>query len=361
MLDNKHKITSAQLFVFIIVVQIGIGFITLPSAIVQIAAHDGWISILLAGIISTLVLVVIMLLLKRYKDKSIFQITVLLYGKYLGGVINLSIVSYTFIAASLGVRIFTEVMKTSALKMTPPTLLTFFIMLPAIYLAWYGLKAICRFENILLFVFAVVIVFFLLIYKDFRLTFLMPVGGTGIGPISMAIIPSFFGFLGIELIAIIYPNIYDKENAMMYAIAANLFSMTFFVIVLIFLTGFYGETMLRRLEYPFFNIARSYSAPVIERVDLFFVALWFPAMGSSFLNYFFSSYYSINTLFNINKREVFLLIFYIIVALVSRIPKNLVQTNELLEMLNPVGIGLMGFLCLSYLFSFINKRGVDIK
>lgn len=361
MLDNKHKITSIQLFVFIIAVQIGIGIITLPSMLVEIAGRDAWISVVLAGIASSFVLVVIMLLLNRYKDKSIFEINSLLYGKYLGCFLNLFIAAYSFGAATLGVRIFTDVVKTSTLKLTPPIFLAFFIMIPTIYLTWYGLKAICRFANILLFIFSLVVIFFMLINKDFRLTFLLPVAGAGIGPITMAIIPSFFGFLGIELVTIIYPNITDKENAMKYALAANLFSMTFFIIVIAFTTGFYGEEMLKKLEFPLFNIARSYKAPVFERIDLFFVALWFPAMASSLRKYFFASYYSINKLFNIKKRGILLAMFYVSAVLASRIPRDLAQTNNFLELLNFIGIGFFSFLCISYLLSFVNKRGVDIK
>ncbi|WP_176431598.1 GerAB/ArcD/ProY family transporter [Anaerovirgula multivorans] len=361
MLDNKHKIKSSQLFVFIIAAQIGIGILTLPSIIVEIAGHDAWISVILAGIITSLALVIIMLLLNRYKDKSILEINKLLYGRYLGSIINLFIITYTFIAATLGTRIFTDVIKVSALKLTSPVVLTFFILIPAIYLAWYGLKAICRFANTLLVIFSLVVIFFLITHNDFRLTFLMPVADAGIGPITMAIIPSFFGFLGIELVTIIYPNITDKENAMKYALAANLFSMTFFVIVTGYSTGFFGEEMLKYMEFPLFNIARSYKAPVFERIDLFFVALWLPAMGSSILKFFFSSYYSINILFNIQKRGVLLSMVYISVVVLSRVPKDVVQTNQFLEVLNFIGIGFISFLCICYLLSFVNKRGVGIK
>ncbi len=361
MLDHKHQITSRQLFVFIIAVQIGIGILTLPSILVQIAGHDAWISIIMGGIISSFILVIIMLLLKRYKDKSILEINSVLYGKHIGGILNILIIVYSFVAAILGIRIFTNVIKVSTLKLTPPTVLTFFILIPTIYLIWYGLKAICRFVNILLVIYSLVIIFLLLIYKDFRFTFLMPVGGSGIKPITMAIIPSLFGFLGIELVAIIYPNITDKENAMKYALAANLFTMVFFLIVTIFTTGFYGEVMLKQLEYPLFSISRSYKAPIVERIDLFFVAFWFPAMASSLRNYLFSSFYSINEVFNIKKRGKVLFIFYIVAVLVSRIPKDQAHTNQFLEILNLLGIGIMGYLCISYLFSFVNKRGVGIK
>lgn len=358
MLD-KHKISSQQLFVFITTAQIGIGILALPPILAEIAGKDAWISIILAGIITSVALFGIIRLLERYKDKSIFEINRLLYGKYIGITLNIFIAIYCFGAGALGIRIFNDVMKASTLKLTPATLLSFFIMIPSIYLTWYGLKAICRFASALIFVFSIVIVFFLILHNELRITFLMPVGGHGLGPITKAILPAVFGFLGIELVGIIYPNIADKENALKYALAANLFSMVFFAIVIAFSIGFYGEVMLKRLEFPLFSIARSYRAPVFERIDLFFVALWFPAMASSLRKYFFSSYYGFNLIFNIEKTGLFLMIFYIASVLASRIPKDLTVTNQFLAILNYIGIGLMVFYCISYFFSFINRRGVE--
>ena len=83
-MDNKQQINSMQLMALTISGQIGIGSLFLPNTLAQKDGHDGWISTLLAGIICTIITILIMLLLRKYSDKTIFGINLLLYGNFWG-------------------------------------------------------------------------------------------------------------------------------------------------------------------------------------------------------------------------------------------------------------------------------------
>jgi Na+-transporting NADH:ubiquinone oxidoreductase subunit NqrD len=137
MLHSELKITSKQLFAFIISAQIGIGILTLPSTLAKAAERDSWISMLIGGTISVTVTYFIVKLMERYKNKSIFEINNILYGVYLGFIFNFMILAYFFYGSFVGIRLFTDFMKIGVLKLTPPTILTTISLVPTIYLTWY--------------------------------------------------------------------------------------------------------------------------------------------------------------------------------------------------------------------------------
>lgn len=359
MIDRRNKISSIQLMIFIIGAQIGIGILDLPYRLAKNVGHDGWISVLLTGFLTGAASLIILRLLDRYKDKSIYEINRYLYGKYIGVLFNIIILLYLILAVSLGSRLLVEMVKMTVLKLTPPLVLSSFIIIPTVYLVWSGLKPVCRFASLILIMIVLIFLLFLLIGKFIRLTFIMPVGEAGINKIMGGIFTSFFAFLGFELIAVVYPNVTDKQNASKHITIGSIITTLFYTLFTLLTTGFFGENMLKHLIFPLYSLTRSYRAPVLERIDLYFIALWVPAMAISLRAYFYSTYDSINKMFNIKRKTLSILIFTIAAILIGRIPKDLVELYEYLNILSLSGIGVAVFIIMSYIVSLINKRGVQ--
>ncbi|MDP4144326.1 MAG: GerAB/ArcD/ProY family transporter, partial [Bacillota bacterium] len=110
------------------------------------------------------------------------------------------------------------------------------------------------------------------------------------------------------------------------------------------------------------TMQQSIKAPIIERLDILFLTIWFPTMASSMRAYFFTSYYSIKKLFNFKEHNLFFLcIFALVVVAISRIPSDYETTSNYINFIGVLTFIFVSFLVLSYLLSFINKRGVTIK
>lgn len=358
MIHKNLEISSKQLFVFIISAQIGIGALTLPSTLAQKTGHDSWIPVLLAGAASLIAIFFIVKLLERYKDKNILEINKLLYGKILGYLFNLVMVAYFFFASFIGVRLFSDFMKISALRQTPPLILTSVALIPTIYLTWYGIKSICRFAGVVFFLHLSLVIFILLLLRHMRIILLLPIGESGFTPILAGFAQSIFAFLGFELLMLVYPNISDKENVMKYAFLANLYTTILYLIIILACTTFFGEELLRRLIIPVFSLFRSYKAPVLERLDLFFIMLWFPAMASSFRKYVYCCYVGGTALLPIKNLKLYTAVLFILIVLASRIPKDLHEVLAYMDSFSRLAIGIILFLVFSLGFSFINQRGV---
>jgi|GEM_PF-908528 len=361
-MDNKaNEISAGQLFVFIISGQIGFGILSMASTLAEDVGHDGWITIIIASSITAVLICMINATLKRFGNKTILEINNEIFGKYFGAFLSLLAITYLTYTAVLALRLFNDIIRMSALRLTPPLVLTSFIILPIVYLSWYGLKYVCRSISLQIVLFISVILYYMLLMRYFRLTFLLPVGAAGIGKIIKVSFQPFTSFIGYELLVFIYPYIMDKKKALKSALSANAFTAVFYLVTVVILTGFFGEEMLKQLIYPVFSLARAYRAPIFERLDLFFISLWFPIMLSTTLVYYFCGYNSLKMLLKVeeSKKKCMILIFTytIMVIVLSRLPKDMLQINTLFGQLGYISTGYVGYIFICYLLSFIKKGG----
>ena len=118
-MENRNQITARQLGIIILSAQVGAGVIMLPSQLAKEVGPDGWVSILAAGLLSTLFIVMIMGLLRKYAGQSIFEINRHLFGRFLGQTINLLLVVYLSFLVVAGFRYFTEFIQLFTLEVTP--------------------------------------------------------------------------------------------------------------------------------------------------------------------------------------------------------------------------------------------------
>ncbi len=188
--------------------------------------------------------------MNRYNNKSIYEINKFLYGKYLGGLLNLLIVLYLWYSTCVNLRSYTNVIHVHLLRSTPTFILCIFSLIPTYYLVWYGLKYVARFSLTIYLSLSFSCLLFFLVFKDLRFNFLLPIGQSGIEGIKASFSPCVFAFLGYEVISVIYPEITNKKKAMKYAIGANIITIIFCILLLLVTTSFFGEEMLKKSLYP---------------------------------------------------------------------------------------------------------------
>lgn len=356
---SRDNITSKQAMTFVITSEVGVGILSLPASLAKAVGHDGWICVIAACFISIISGIIITLFLKRYFNKSILEINKLLYGKYIGKLINYLLVIYTYLITAYILRQFTDLIKISILRNTPAIVLGVFITIPTIYLTWYGLKGTCRYAYVFYFSIATMIFLLILVSSNIRWTFLLPVGEAGIKTIIKGIGTVTFSFLGYELLSFIYPNITDKNKVIKSVAFGTFLSGVFYTLIVIVCTGVFGENRMKYMTFPTFSLSRTYKSIVVERVDLFFISFWMPITAGAMRSYYFCAYYSSFKLLNIKNKKVFITLLTVIVILISRIPRDEIQVSKFAKIVNLYGVIVIGFLLISYVFSFVNKRGVS--
>jgi spore germination protein (amino acid permease) len=356
-LNGTNAVTSKQMALFTFVCQTGIGIITLPTALANEVGHDGWISVIITGFLAIIVAALIALLLKNNSGKGILDINKAVFGRVIGTGLNFLIFTYLLIAASAGATIFVIYLRISFFPLTPPLIMSLLILTPSFYMVWYGLKTVARFKTCTLFSYAIILVYIILIYRDIRLTFLMPVGEAGIIPLLYSIKITYFSFIGLELIAVFYAEITDKDKALKWHVYANIFSMLFLLIITAASTAVFGEKFLPVQSVALFNLFRVYNVNILERVDLFIIASWFFAMGCSIRAYMMASWYSLIKICKVQKNAFIYLLYIFLLLIISRIPKDINQSYYFLDIINYSGMGITIFFILSLFISAVKMKG----
>lgn len=343
---------------FTFVCQTGIGVINLPALLAKDVGHDGWISVFATGIIAIFLASLIVVLLRRFSDKCIYDITKFLFGKIAGFIINTLFFIYLVFAASGGLMVFLVYLKITLFPLTPSIVMAPIIILPSIYMVWQGMKTVARFKSVTMFAYIVVIIYIILITKEMRFSFLFPIGEVDYLTLFSSLRTSFFAFIGLELIAIFYPEISDKENALKYHVYANFFTMLFIMFVVLACTALFGENLLAVINIPLFNLSRVYHAPIIERVDLYLISAWFIAMGCSIRAYMMAAYYSMGKIFRMKKSILIYVLFICIFIGLSLIIIDINKAFMFLDVINYAGIGVVTLLMLCLVLSMFKNSGV---
>lgn len=359
--QGSNLIKPIQLALIVFITQSGIGIITLPSALAKESGHDGWISILISGALVLLICMLIFALMNRYKDKSIYDITRSIFGKVIGTVINCLFILYQLLAVTVGISLFTYYIRITLLQRTPVWVMAPIITFPSFYLVWHGLKNMTRFLHVTMIAYFLIFIYLLALYSEYRISFLLPVGEAGTNRILAGIRPSFFAFIGFELIVFFYPYIRNRAEALKWYLFASLLSLLFFLIVTICITAIFGEHLLVTYSIPFFNLSRIFNAPVFERIDIYLIAVWFLPMACSIRNYIFAAYDGLQKVLKLKKTKISFLIYFIALEVLSILPKDFNQTINIIEILNLVVMGITLLLLLCLLLSFVSKKGVSAK
>ncbi len=357
-MTKRNNITSRQMALLTFVTQTGLGVIMLPSILARDVGHDGWISVLAAGLIAIALNMLLVLLLIRYSDKDIFDISSLIFGRVIGTAINALLVLYLIMAAVRGVRIFTIFLRLTVLPLSPPIAVAAFVMLPSIYMVRQGLKYVVRFKYVSAVSYFIAISLITLMINDLRFSFLLPVGEAALDKIILSLPNAFAAFIGLEIIAFVFTEITDKEKAFKWQLIANSISLVFYLLIVFATTALFGENLLKIQVIPLFNLARSYNAPIFERVDLYMIALWFVVMGCSMRAYMSTAYYSLQKVFKVKNTRKTLVVFFIVLVAISRMPKDINEALVFRSITDYFGMGVTVFLILCLCISFVYRKGV---
>lgn len=122
----------------------------------------------------------------------------------------------------------------------------------------------------------------------------------------------------------------------------------FSMIIVVTSTALFGANLLQVQTIPLFNLGRVFNAPILERVDLYLIALWFAIMGCSMRAYMFAAYYSLQKVFKFKDSKGLVLSLFAGLILLSKIPKDVNEAFAFRQTISLVGIGISLFLAVNY-------------
>lgn len=340
--NKANVITSSQAIVFILSIQIGIGILQIPKGVSKFAGHDSWISYLIAGILVFLAELLMIVLLKRFNGLSILEVNKKLFGRYIGFILNLLLIIYLLLSAAINMTIYTMIVAAWFFKTTSLWLLTLLLISPCVYAVYKGIKVVCRVNAIIYYIIIMAVFILSVNFIYFRPTQLLPIGDSGIYSILSGIPDTSFSFFGFETLLFIYPFIKNRQDAIKSMAIASTISTLLFVFAAIMCFGVFGDKMVESRTLPFAGLSRIAKFPILERVDLYFLATWIPGLVICVNTYYFLTYHSIKKVFNIKRNAPLYIVVTIMIAILSRYTEDMNVMSQVASYLGYVGY-IIGF------------------
>lgn len=320
----KNKMLHAYLLFFAISnTQVGVGIFSFQRYVYEVSKRDAWISVMIAGIATHLVLWLIIRMLQKYKSADLFGIHFDLYGKWVGTVINLIYMCYYLFVIFSIMRNYTSVVQAWIFPDLPSWVLMVLIGCLAIYAGFGGIRVIV---GICLLSFLVTLPTLFLFHSSMQhaiWTQLLPVFDSSAWEILNGAVRMGFSLAGFEIIMVIYPYIQNKERVMLHSQLGALFSNLLYLFVMVISIGYFAPDQLKRSLWPSINMLKIVEYPYLERLEFIVISVWMLVILSGILLNTWLITRGCKRMWKLNPKPVLFGVFVIALLISSTIKRHL--------------------------------------
>lgn len=268
---KKYALNDITLMQFIFMIhgaQLGIGILSLPAVLAKSAGTDGWLSLLFGWAIAVLSSVIIIQVMKKHPEDTLYDLIPRYFGKVVGNIINILIICYfafaffTFFYSSI------FIMKLEMLTKTPTPLVVLLFLIPTYTIARNHLRVLSRYAELTFWSFFWMIFVFIKPLSDAHWLYLLPIVKEGLKPVVGAVKLTGLSFLGFEIAFILYPFLKDKKDAVKGVIIGNTLTLAVYMIVVLSCFVFFSPDDIASYRFPTIKIIKTIEFRFLDRVDL---------------------------------------------------------------------------------------------
>lgn len=360
-MNEEGSISSFGVFSTIVVSVIGVGIFGFPRNAAKIVGSDGWITAIMGGIISYVLLYVIYLVVKDNEYDDFCSIYEKNFGKFLGKAGALFFAAYIVFSITIGLRAFIEVIKMYLLPKTPTEFLTAVTIITAFYIVRGGIEAVVKFNEVSFWVMFIpmgIVILFMLNGADFSNLF--PVMTHSLKEYIKSLKIAVYSFSGFETAYLVLPLADHRKSIKKSLSRSILFIILFYIIIFVFTIAVLCKEQTKILLWPTITMIKTINihGTFIERWDGIVMTLWIIFFFTTFANGFYFVSDIVKNIFkfpSINISSTVTVPFLYIGAL---LPQNIAKVYDLSLTYMPLitGINLMAVPFLMLILHFLKKR-----
>ncbi|TKI87690.1 GerAB/ArcD/ProY family transporter [Bacillus mycoides] len=356
MVEQNKKNTVSPYFVFLLLhsLQIGVGILGYQRIIAQYAGYDAWISLIVAGIATHIVLFCMLKMLE--KDNDLMNIHMTCFGKWLGTFLSVCFTLYLLLFCLTVLRTYIEVIQVWVFPTIKPWKLTLLFLLVTYYAIKGGFRSVTGicFWGIVLPIFVVLFLAFPMKYAHFRN--ILPVLTHSPVEILTSAKASALEFLGFEAILIFYPLIEKGKSLKKWAHGGIAFSTILYVLLAIISFMYYSQGQLYHTIWPTLTMLKIIKVPFIQRFEYIIIFVWFLIILPNLCLTIWSSCRTIKCSFHI-PFKITLPLFITIVFISSLFFTNRESINTLNTILSQAGLYIVyAYVPILFLFHSLRWR-----
>ena len=355
-MKENSQLSSKQIRTIVITTIIGIGILGLPSNIAKVMGNDGWIGILLGGLLLLPLVVIINRIFIIYPGKDFFEIGYEVLGKWIfNGFLILFLIYFILLSAFI-IRYLGEIVKAFLLGITPIEVLIISFILVTTYIARSEINIIGRMSyHIYPIIIGFVIFLTLITLTGVNFTEMLPAFQSNFRDIPKGLWISFFSYSGFEILLFTLPFSEEKNKNMRSSLIGVGMVIAIYLIIFIISLSQYGLEQLQRQIFPTLALIKEVDLPgfFIENLEGVVMSIWILAIFATIGPVYYSTGKIISNLVKIKSHDIFILPLMPIIYIISLMPQNLIELNEKLGRL----IDYLGLICIVFMPIFIYLVG----
>ncbi|MCY9195151.1 spore germination protein [Bacillus atrophaeus] len=332
-MKNKN-ISQLQAVFFIIQTQISIGLLALPHMLMKRAGSDGWISILLSGVLIQVTISLYMILFFRFPKLTFYEMLEKMFGKYVGKALQLIYICYFMLNCVLILSVFSRILDIWVLPLTPNWVISLMIVFGSVYIAKEPIQAIARFSFVLTPIMVGLSLPLIYTLGDADISYILPIFQGDVRDIFWASQDMFVSVNGFESMLIIAPLVKGtvRQRYKIMTIA-NLFTTFYYLYITVTCFVIFSPEEINIIPEPVLYLLKTVSFRVIERTDLIFLTFWFVTVFATLANVFYLASTGAAKLFGKQDHKWFV---YILSAIVFMLSISATRTDQSVHVVDQV-------------------------
>ena len=312
-MNKKNSlITSNQLFFILVGCIISMDVTSLPADVISVAQQDGWISTIIGGIYPLYIFLIGGIIIKKYPDSNIMNLSKAYFGKIIGNILNLLFMLQFLFYVVLVTSGASNQLRAYSIYFMPNYKMVILFAIVACYASIKGLKVLAKFTTITFFLLCIILVASTASLKAGSILNLKPFFGAGVPKILEGSIKSAFAYGNMELLLIIYPYVQEKKDILKAALLSTLVIIMFDTWIVFTSTYFSGPDFVVKQLWPFSFVAESFKIPVVNNFRYIDMVIWIIIAYKTISVEFYAATKILNNITKIKRKTICLLLLPIV-------------------------------------------------
>ncbi|WP_042225286.1 GerAB/ArcD/ProY family transporter [Oceanobacillus manasiensis] len=334
MKDFKYadeKISSREIMIALPAITVGVGILSLPREIALLTIGvDGWIAILIAGAVITIITWITAKLAASYPGESFLSYASKLVTKPVAILFTITLILQSLLLSAYVIRVIADIAKTYLFDRTPVEVVSLTFLLVVVY-AVSGTRAGLFRLNMLFFPIIVLITFALAMFSLgwFEIENYFPIFKTGLMDHLKAAELSSLSFVGFNVLFFYIAIVKDTEKAPKASIYGMLIVVSLYFLIFLVNLGVFGNAVTGNLVYPLIELAKEIEIPggFFERFDSFFFVIWIMSIFNTVAMSVDVSIYAFQSILNL-KKITYLFCVAPIIYIIGMVPEGALEVGK---------------------------------
>lgn len=327
-----EKITSRDIMIAVPSMAIAVGILTLPSALAASTRFsDGWVAIILSGIIAVFFTWVVAKLASKFPNQSFLSYSSSLVSRPVAILLTLLFVVQGIMVTAFEVRMITNISKEYLFEQTPNEVIALIFLLVVIYAVSGSRAGLFRLNTMFLpiiFFITGLLIFFSIVYM--KVDNLLPVFTTEIKEYLQGTTDGVLAYTGFGILFFYISLVKEPKKAPSRAAFGMTWVVGLYLALYLTCIGVFGEAATEVIRLPVIELAKSVEIPggFFERMESIFFVIWITAIFTTTMMALDVTVLALNMIFSKVSKLIIIFSLAPLIFFISMIP------NDYLEMMN---------------------------